>query len=127
MRVVIAGFPKSGKTMFALKLGMGQEYSPVTTDSFMELPWSDQSDEVAKLFDQPRFIVEGMSAPRALRKWLRKNPEGKPCDRVYWLDTTHQPLDKGQERMGKGAKTVLEEIADELERRGVEIIVEGEE
>ena len=67
-------------------------------------------------------MVEGVAVPRAIRKWLARNPEGKPVDRVVWLGSPRLELSKGQTTMAKGCNTVWQQILPELRARGVEIV-----
>lgn len=118
-RIVIAGGPKSGKTSLAVEMrcaGANVSHS----DTLLELPWSEQSLVVSRWFDElGPWVIEGVTVTRALRKWLSRNPEGKPCDRVIYLTGSRIQLSVGQERMKKGVDTVWSEIEGELEYRGV--------
>lgn len=83
--------------------------------------WSGQSDEVARWFDRPgSWIVEGVTVPRALRKWLAAHP-GKPCDKIIWLTRPKVPRNKGQKAMADGCLTVWREVQFLLHERGVEM------
>lgn len=117
-RIAITGPPRTGKSMLALALSDDAR----STDAFRELGWSEQSAAASEWFDEPGdLVVEGVAVPRALRKWLAANPEGRPVDEIHFLDQPFEKLSDGQRRMGKGVRTVLAEIADELRERGVEI------
>lgn len=106
-RVVIIGWPKTGKSTLAKKMGGGR-----STDEVMELGWSEASAEVATWFDKPGpWIIEGVAAARALRKWKKAHPDQPaPVDRLIYLKTPHIKLNAGQMAMGKGIDTVLDEI-----------------
>ena len=122
-RIAIAGVPSSGKTTLAEAL------SPIAwhTDDLIDLGWSEASEHASYWFDDTAAtIIEGVSVPRALRKWLKRNPTGKPADRVIFLCGPHTPLTKGQLSMAKGCWTVWQEIRPELVERGVEIEEKGE-
>jgi hypothetical protein len=120
-RLVIAGGPKAGKSTLAKKLG-GVVRS---TDSVRELGWSEASAEVAAWFDdEGDWTIEGVAAPRALRKWLSSHPKGRPCDRVLYISGAHEALSPGQAAMSAGVRTVWEEILPELKRRGVEVVTD---
>lgn len=126
-RVVIAGVPRSGKTrlaaVIAASLGLADEFVQHTDDLITCMDWSESSAEVARWFDGPApSVIEGVSCVRALRKWLRANNTGKPCDTVYWLSEPKVAQSKGQQIMGKGCLTVWWEIANELAQRGVEMV-----
>jgi len=117
-RVVICGGPNSGKTTLANSMNRFVRH----TDDLMSLGWSPASEAASAWFDAPGlWVVEGVAAPRALRKWLKRNPEGKPCDEVIYLTAIHGSLSEGQSRMRKGVKTVFLQILPELHSRGVEI------
>jgi len=59
--------------------------------------------------------------PRALRKWLVQHEEGKPADRVIFLNEPRGELSSEQRSMAKGCRTVWLQIVAELRERGVEI------
>lgn len=124
MKTVIAGWPKSGKTQLSRKLAGEQSADLTSTDTLKESHgWSEASEAVAGWFDRPGpWIIEGVAAVRALRKWLKRNEEGKPCDVIYYLSEPFVELTKGQSAMGTGVDTVMAEIRDELESRGVQLV-----
>lgn len=115
-RTAIAGIPKSGKTTLANNLSD----NAVHTDDFIHLGWSPASKAISLLFDKPDpLIIEGVTIPRALRKWLQQHPTGKPVDQVIFLNIPHIPLSPGQHNMAQGCRTVWLEILPELLKRGV--------
>lgn len=117
-RIVITGGPRTGKTTAATALGLPVRH----TDDTKHMEWSAASAEVATWFDAPGpWVIEGVSAPRALRKWLAAHAEGKPCDVVQRLTVARVALTPGQSTMAKGVETVWREIEPELRRRGVRI------
>ena len=120
MRLLIAGVPRSGKTTLAGETGsIGRVRH---CDELLELPWSEQSRVVSEWFDEEGpWVIEGVTVGRALRKWLERNGEGKPADRVIFLNEPFGELSIGQERMAKGCRTVWLEIVGELVMRGVEV------
>ena len=122
MRVAIAGVPRSGKTTLARTIAKEWKVAIWQTDSLIGLGWSEASEAASLWFDDPGVrIIEGVAIPRALRKWLKRNPEGKPVDKIIYLSKPHVALSKGQRRMAKGCMTVWLEIVPELRRRGIEI------
>lgn len=124
MRIAIAGGPRTGKSTLAKALSNIQGVQVYPTDSIIKTDWSETSQLASTWFDTaPTFIIEGVAVPRAIRKWLARNPTGKPCDKLYWLAPAYVPLTKGQEAMSKGCFTVFKEIRAELERRGVEVVM----
>lgn len=125
MQVLITGGPRTGKTTLADRLGAKLGIPVRHTDDLVgQLSWSEASEEVAWswLADPLPFIIEGVSIPRALRKWLAANPEGKPADKIIYLSVPRAELSAGQAAMAKGVATVWREVAPELVRRGVEIV-----
>lgn len=118
MRTVIVGGPRTGKTTRALVEG-GRV---IHTDADLGLnDFSAQSAAAAKHLGLPGdWTLEGVTAVRALRKWMATNP-GKPCDRVVRLTSPHVLLTPGQASLAKGCDTVFREIEPELRRRGVSV------
>jgi len=124
MRLVIAGVPKAGKTTLSMQCGTATPGPVWHTDDLFLHGWSEASAEASEWFDEPGpWIVEGVAAGRALRKWMRAHPEGKPCDRVIWMGTPRLVLVGGQLTMAKGCWTVWLEIRDALAERGTIIDV----
>jgi hypothetical protein len=125
-RVVIIGGPKTGKTSLSMALLAIGHLEPAQIRHTDELRadnnWSEASAEASKWFDAPGpWIVEGVAAVRALRKWLATNPTGKPCDEVRVLLKPMADTSKGQAAMAKGASTIFGEIRAELVERGVTV------
>ena len=120
MQTVIAGHPRTGKTRMAVEIGKALDVNVRHTDDTIPLGWSEGSQEVSTWFDaEGDWVIEGVSIPRALRKWLEANPRGKPCDKVVYLRDAFEELTKGQRTMAKGCDTVFRKIIDELQARGV--------
>jgi adenylate kinase family enzyme len=116
-RIVVAGGPRTGKTTFAAELG---GHILHTDDLIAELDWSEASEQVAKWFDEPGpWVIEGVAAVRALRKWLDANESGLPCEIVYWFDRPVVERTRRQYGMGKACQTIFDEIRGSLVRRGV--------
>ena len=117
-RVLIAGGPRTGKSTLAGTLGL-----PVrSTDSVIELGWSQASAEVAVWLDSAGpWCIEGVAVVRALRKWLRAHATGKPCDRVVMLTAPRVEWTRGQHVMAVGVATVWDNLKPELQARGVVI------
>jgi hypothetical protein len=90
-----------------------------STDAVAHLPWSDASAAVAEWLDEPgSWVVEGVRAAHALRKWRAHHPgESPPVDFVFVLREPYVALSKGQAAMGAGIETVLEEVGDWLGER----------
>lgn len=116
-RIAITGWPKSGKTTLARSFGSFR-----STDSVMDRGWSESSEIVSTWFNDPRFVIEGVAVPRALRKW-RDRHQGypPPIDKLIILRTSYGSLNNGQTTMGKGIDTVLAEILPWLEGVDIEV------
>lgn len=84
--------------------------------------WSEASRLASLWLDQPGpWIIEGVAASRALRKWRDSHPGDRPpVDRVIYLETAHEELTKGQASMAKGVATVHREIDQWLADHGIE-------
>lgn len=122
-RICVIGYPKTGKTtVVAPSFGL-----PIrSTDSLIQShDWSAASDEVLTWLAEPGpWVIEGVAAVRALRKWVAANAGNmqKPCDMVVWLDQPLIPLSKGQLTMAKGCRTIWTELLPYLRLRGVSIM-----
>lgn len=119
MKTVIVGGPKTGKTTKAAQLGG----TVIHTDDERSLNnFSAQSASAMRHFDTPgAWTLEGVTAVRALRKWLATHPTGKPCDTVIHLKTPKTAQTLGQAHLAQGCETIWQEIAPELKKRGVAI------
>jgi len=124
MRIVICGGPKTGKTTMSEEMETDTGTIPAKhTDDLQHLDWSDASKVASYWLDNPGpWVIEGVAAVRALRKWLARNPTGKPCDRVVLLTHTWGPLTAGQETMTKGHATIWNGIRQELLNRDVDLV-----
>ena len=118
MKIAIIGSPRSGKTTFSNTFSGNVKH----TDELISLGWSEASEKASLWFDDENIaVIEGVSVPRALRKWLARNQTGKPVDKVIILSHSFQELSDGQMKMAKGIVTVWNEIVKELLARGVEV------
>lgn len=121
MRIVVIGGPRCGKTTRAKALAATGVPARHTDDLIGRLDWSAASAEVSRWLDLPGpWVIEGVAAVRALRKWLASHG-GKPCDAVEVMRRPHEPLSAGQASMLKSFETVWSEINHQLRARGVTI------
>lgn len=139
-RIVILGGPKTGKTTLANELfeAHGWPHSVPDcdgcgmlrhTDDLIPLGWSEASQAASAWFDEPGpWIIEGVAAVRALRKWRDQHPgEPPPVDRVIYLTETFVEPTAGQRALAKGIETVWfgspdrAGVMDWLEAHGVPI------
>lgn len=114
-RIIITGWPRSGKSYAAAELGRSMGIEPKSTDSLIhELSWTEVSSQVAEWFDLPGpWIIEGVAVMRALRKWhWHYGPDvPPPFDQLFILPRPDLAgLRPGQISMGKGIDTVFEEL-----------------
>jgi hypothetical protein len=121
-KIAIIGAPKTGKTTLGQKLADERGCVCRSTDEVMSLGWSESSLAVSHWFDEDTPIIEGVAVARALRKWLDRNPIGKPIDTLIVISNSpFEAPTPGQASMGKGIATVLAEIEPALRARGVSI------
>lgn len=119
-RTVITGGPRTGKTTLAASVP-GPVFA--TDDLIGEFEWSELSLEVSKRLDLPSpWLIEGVAAVRAVRKWMVNNERGTPCDVFVYLDQPVADRTPGQAAMAKGVATIFAGIRDELVERGVCIL-----
>jgi len=124
-RVIIAGGPRSGKTILGARASERYGLPLRSTDSLIEsTTWGDDSARVAEWFDElGDWIIEGPATARALRKWIRRN-EGKTLNAtVVWMPTAKAARTKGQASMARGVETVWRQVRPQLEQMGVTILV----
>lgn len=122
-RIAIAGGPLSGKSYLAQRLE--QIGIPVShTDILIEThKWGDDSAEVAQwMLERGPWVIEGVTVARALRKFMERFPDRKPCDLVVWTNSPVVKRSKGQEAMAKGVDTVFTGIRPVLVARNVQIL-----
>ena len=108
-RVVLAGGPRTGKSTLAETIGALFGGTVYATDALIEShDWSAASAECARWMSATPgpWIVEGVAAVRALRKWLDANRTGMPCELVIWMSTSVVTRTPGQESMAKGCATI---------------------
>jgi adenylate kinase family enzyme len=122
VRLLLTGWPNSGKTTAANALSK-KLHAPVrSTDNLIGLGWSEASEAAATSFAlRGPWIVEGVAVPRAVRKWLGANPDASPpWERFVVLTDSFEELTPGQVRMGRGIDTVLAGLGVPIEYRSVE-------
>ena len=93
------------------------------SDELISLGWSESSEAASLWFDEPgRWLVEGATMPRAIRKWLARNSAGCPADLIVYVNEPVVARTRGQHIMALGCETVWREIAPELSKRGQSIV-----
>lgn len=123
-RLVIIGPPKAGKTTLAGEMAKSSGAELRHTDDLIgELDWSGCSALIASdWFAQPGpWIIEGVAAVRALRKWLASNGDGKPCDKIIALSKSWVELTPRQAGMASACAGIWGTIRGQLRARGVTI------
>lgn len=105
-RIAITGGPRVGKTWLANTYGLDREV--VHTDTWQGVEWDKQPALIVAACEPlPRFLLEGVQVPRALRKGLQ-------IDALLWLDCPAAPQTPAQRAMGKAVATVLRTIRSQL-------------
>jgi adenylate kinase family enzyme len=121
-RVLILGVPRAGKTTLAARLAPAG-ITPRSTDDLIPHGWHTASDQAALWLDSPGpWVIEGVAAVRALRKWFRLHPQGRPpVDRVVWLSAPRLPLSERQGALAVGTASIFREVLPRLQRWRVPI------
>ena len=123
MRLLLAGWPRAGKSTLAAELSQAHGWPVRHTDDLIHLGWSEASAAAALWLDAPGpWIIEGVAVPRAVRKWLAAHPTGCPADEAHYLAAPYLPLSSGQAAMGRGCDSVWREVAAPLRARGVRVV-----
>lgn len=121
MKIVISGWPRTGKTTFATKLaketglplistGKRSEALDIYTKFFIELPWDEVPATVlAELAKYPGWILEGTQSARVLRHGFETEHAALAgLTRVHYFDNppwVHR--EPGATAMGEGVSTVF--------------------
>jgi adenylate kinase family enzyme len=121
-RVLILGVPRAGKTTLAARM-CPTGVSPRSTDALIREGWHTASDQAALWLDAPGpWVIEGVAAVRALRKWFRLNPHKRPpFERVIWLGSPRLPLSERQGALALGTASIFGEVLPRLERWRVRV------
>jgi hypothetical protein len=123
-RVVIAGGPRRGKSWLAERLSNGRRLHDGEEIRKRGVGLGPEASLLASQWlDEPGpWICENVIMPRALRKWLLRNPEGQPADLIIWADKPIERTAPGQDAMALGCATVWRAILPLLRERGVPIV-----
>ncbi|NIR31638.1 MAG: hypothetical protein GWN84_20470 [Gammaproteobacteria bacterium] len=115
-RAVICGGPRCGKTTVAARVAERYRRRLLPGDGLVGLlEWSDASAQVALWLDLPGdWVIEGVVAARALRKWMAAYPGERLPAAVLRLETPVHARGDALAAMAKGEATVWAGIADEL-------------
>lgn len=103
MRIVVTGSPKAGKSTVAAVFEKMFGYRLKSTDELTDMEWSAASEEVSTWLDYSGpWIIEGVTVPRALRKWQTRHPDQPPpFDWFVFMAEPRRHLEGGAETMRK--------------------------
>ena len=102
-RIAITGGPRVGKTWLANTYGLDREV--VHTDTWQGDEWDKQPALIIVACEPlPRFLLEGVQVPRALRKGLQ-------IDALLWLDYPTAPQSPAQAAMAKAVATMRSRVS----------------
>lgn len=121
-RILITGWPRSGKTSFADKMFNGHVI--YHTDKLIPTHNDEQMSRVVCewLKRSGPWVVEGIAVVSGLKLFCDECG-GKPCDTLYWFYAPLVPLTKGQLNQGKRLTVaMISWLQQELSRRKVNII-----
>lgn len=122
-RIAILGGPLSGKRTLAAALAAKHGVRVQHTEQLRGLDWSESSEVASRWFELPGpWILVGEVLPRALRKFLNREPERVPADLLIWLNQAATVRSAGQLAMAKGCRTVWEQILPTVLARGTEVL-----
>lgn len=127
-RVIVIGGPRAGKSTYARNSGLPHYCTdpkslvkdPLDGVTYLPegLPWSDDSDFiVSRWFTKPgSWVIEGVGAVRALRKWAVQYPHAMPCHEIVVIHGHHSSVTmlSGQESMAKGVMKIWGDIASDF-------------
>ena len=111
MNILIIGLPRCGKTTAADKMAT-EETVTISTDGLIsQYEWSVFSDKVCDLLKQPGpWIIEGCSAVRGLRKYLKEG--NKPDFEILWCGSPYIPLVGRQIGFAKSLESMWKECQE---------------
>lgn len=129
MRVIVIGGPRAGKSTYAKQSGLPHYCTdpkslvkePIDGVTYLPegLKWSEDSDYIlSKWFSKPGdWIIEGVGAVRALRKWSLVHKHANPCDEIVVIHDNHPSVTMldGQLAMQKGVMKIWGEVRSRYE------------
>jgi len=123
MRIVITGSPMAGKTTMAGVVSRIMEIPVDHTDDYKDLEWSEASNAVSLLLERAQdWIIEGVTIPRALRKWRMRYPESQPpFDWFIIMPHPRQFLGGGQDTMRKQVCGLADTMREWIGPRWIEL------
>lgn len=74
-KIVVIGYPKSGKTITSNKISKMLNYEVIHTDDYINIySWADQPIELIKIIkEKEKYIIEGVQGYRVLRTGAKLN------------------------------------------------------
>lgn len=104
-RIAITGAPRTGKSYLSAEV---TDRPVIHTDDFIAEGWENAPAAIVeKSRKYGRFVIEGVSVPRALRGAKDGSKPGMTVDAIVWLDNAMAPQTPKQRALGDGVKTVF--------------------
>lgn len=123
-RIVICGGPRTGKSTLFRSLALDFAIA-CGTDDWMDRPWDAVPDAIVDTLEKhDSWLLEGVMAPRVLRRWIRDRQTFPGVDVCYYLTKPMVPQTKAQASMSKGIHKVWLEVLPTLVVEGTTIVRE---
>lgn len=111
MKIVIIGYPRSGKSKYLRGIHT-EGFKVVKTEDYIDLPYKDQLyyiiDEVE---GEENWIIEGIQGFRFLRKYAEKDRFDLRPDKIIWMKNI-KGYNEEHKNMIKGLDKIMKDYLD---------------
>lgn len=115
-KVLIIGYPNSGKTTLFEKLAEMPEFKhhfTIQTDDYKEFPYTDQLYIIMEnLRGHETWLVEGIQGYRLLRKYIQNEDYDLKPNLILICETETRTPDSKHDRMIKGLEKIWNDYVD---------------